>query len=102
MLVGSVGGGGGGGGGAPTTTALKNLVMELRKCCNHPYLFEGADLGECVGHVYIFRTALTMTKKTDKPVMPPLACITNDVRMTYAAHALICAACALNYTCIAR
>ena len=27
-----------------STTALKNLVMELRKCCNHPYLFEGAEL----------------------------------------------------------
>jgi len=26
-------------------TALKNLCMELRKCCNHPYLFEGADPG---------------------------------------------------------
>eukprot|EP00192_Tetraselmis_astigmatica_P001503 CAMPEP_0117687286 /NCGR_PEP_ID=MMETSP0804-20121206/23042_1 /TAXON_ID=1074897 /ORGANISM="Tetraselmis astigmatica, Strain CCMP880" /LENGTH=1720 /DNA_ID=CAMNT_0005499315 /DNA_START=24 /DNA_END=5186 /DNA_ORIENTATION=- len=22
---------------------LKNVVMELRKCCNHPYLFEGAE-----------------------------------------------------------
>ena len=20
-----------------------NLVMQLRKCCNHPYLFEGAE-----------------------------------------------------------
>jgi SWI/SNF-related matrix-associated actin-dependent regulator of chromatin subfamily A member 5 len=22
---------------------LLNLVMQLRKCCNHPYLFEGAE-----------------------------------------------------------
>ena len=22
---------------------LMNLVMQLRKCCNHPYLFEGAE-----------------------------------------------------------
>jgi hypothetical protein len=29
-----------------TTTAMKNLVMQLRKCCNHPYLFQGADPGE--------------------------------------------------------
>jgi len=45
---------GGGGAGVPKsldttgskpTTALKNLCMELRKCCNHPYLFEGADPG---------------------------------------------------------
>ncbi|GAX74493.1 hypothetical protein CEUSTIGMA_g1942.t1 [Chlamydomonas eustigma] len=24
-------------------SALKNLMMELRKCCNHPYLFDGAE-----------------------------------------------------------
>ena len=30
-------------GGATTHCALKNLVMELRKCCNHPYLFQGAE-----------------------------------------------------------
>lgn len=24
-------------------TRLKNVIMELRKCCNHPYLFEGAE-----------------------------------------------------------
>eukprot|EP00966_Prymnesium_polylepis_P052368 1212806-Prymnesium_polylepis.1 len=22
---------------------LMNIVMQLRKCCNHPYLFEGAE-----------------------------------------------------------
>ncbi len=35
-------------GGGQSVTQLKNLVMQLRKCCNHPYLFEGADPGVCV------------------------------------------------------
>ncbi|KAH3903178.1 DNA translocase SCDLUD_000794 [Saccharomycodes ludwigii] len=26
-------------------TKLLNIVMQLRKCCNHPYLFEGAEPG---------------------------------------------------------
>ncbi|XP_061695870.1 chromodomain-helicase-DNA-binding protein 7 isoform X2 [Syngnathoides biaculeatus] len=34
------GGGGGGGGGVPN---LLNTMMELRKCCNHPYLINGAE-----------------------------------------------------------
>jgi chromodomain-helicase-DNA-binding protein 1 len=25
------------------TSSLLNIVMELKKCCNHPYLFEGAE-----------------------------------------------------------
>ena len=32
--------------GGPQTGAwkkLQSLLMQLRKCCNHPYLFEGAD-----------------------------------------------------------
>ena len=24
---------------------LQNIVMQLRKCCNHPYLFDGAEEG---------------------------------------------------------
>ena len=24
---------------------LLNIVMQLRKCCNHPYLFEGQEPG---------------------------------------------------------
>ena len=24
---------------------LLNMVMQLRKCCNHPYLFQGAEPG---------------------------------------------------------
>jgi SNF2 family DNA or RNA helicase len=23
--------------------SLANVIMELRKCCNHPYLFDGAE-----------------------------------------------------------
>ncbi|KAI8617443.1 SNF2 family N-terminal domain-containing protein [Chytriomyces sp. MP71] len=26
-------------------TRLQNIVMQLRKCCNHPYLFDGAEPG---------------------------------------------------------
>ncbi|KGG51318.1 hypothetical protein DI09_39p120 [Mitosporidium daphniae] len=29
----------------PATTRLMNIVMQLRKCCNHPYLFDGAEPG---------------------------------------------------------
>ncbi len=29
--------------GATAHCAMKNLVMELRKCCNHPYLFKGVE-----------------------------------------------------------
>ncbi|RKO85465.1 SNF2 family N-terminal domain-containing protein, partial [Blyttiomyces helicus] len=28
-----------------TKTRLQNIVMQLRKCCNHPYLFDGAEPG---------------------------------------------------------
>lgn len=26
-------------------TRLMNILMHLRKCCNHPYLFDGAEPG---------------------------------------------------------
>jgi SNF2 family DNA or RNA helicase len=29
--------------GGQVATKLKNVVMELRKCCNHPFLFPGAE-----------------------------------------------------------
>lgn len=38
---GSGGGGGGGGGGGSSVPNLLNTMMELRKCCNHPYLING-------------------------------------------------------------
>ncbi|CAG5897210.1 unnamed protein product [Menidia menidia] len=37
------GGGGGGGGGGASVPNLLNTMMELRKCCNHPYLINGAE-----------------------------------------------------------
>ena len=27
----------------PRTTSLKNAIMQLRKICNHPYLFNGHE-----------------------------------------------------------
>ncbi|KNC53652.1 chromatin-remodelling complex ATPase ISWI2 [Thecamonas trahens ATCC 50062] len=30
---------------ATSKTRLLNIIMQLRKCCNHPYLFEGAEPG---------------------------------------------------------
>uniref|UniRef100_A0A7N8XI17 Chromodomain helicase DNA binding protein 7 n=1 Tax=Mastacembelus armatus TaxID=205130 RepID=A0A7N8XI17_9TELE len=39
----SKGGAGGGGGGGASVPNLLNTMMELRKCCNHPYLINGAE-----------------------------------------------------------
>uniref|UniRef100_A0A7N6APP1 DNA helicase n=1 Tax=Anabas testudineus TaxID=64144 RepID=A0A7N6APP1_ANATE len=39
----SKGGAGGGGGGGASVPNLLNTMMELRKCCNHPYLITGAE-----------------------------------------------------------
>ena len=33
------------GGGANRSTSVQNIVMHLRKVCNHPYLFDGAEPG---------------------------------------------------------
>lgn len=35
----------GAGGRKEGKTRLQNIVMQLRKCCNHPYLFDGAEPG---------------------------------------------------------
>lgn len=32
-----------GGGGNAGRTVILNIVMQLRKCCNHPYLFAGVE-----------------------------------------------------------
>ena len=29
---------------AGSRTSLMNILMQLRKCCNHPYLFDGEDV----------------------------------------------------------
>eukprot|EP00124_Ichthyophonus_hoferi_P002492 Ihof_evm11s171 gene=Ihof_evmTU11s171 len=34
-----------GGGGSAGKVRLLNVLMQLRKCCNHPYLFDGAEPG---------------------------------------------------------
>ena len=31
------------GGGNAGRTVILNIVMQLRKCCNHPYLFAGVE-----------------------------------------------------------
>jgi hypothetical protein len=31
--------------GGSDRSKLLNVVMQLRKCCNHPYLFQGAEPG---------------------------------------------------------
>ena len=33
--------------GSSHTPSLMNVVMELRKCCNHPFLIEGAERQAC-------------------------------------------------------
>ena len=30
---------------------LLNILMQLRKCCNHPYLFDGAEPGLAFEHL---------------------------------------------------
>lgn len=39
----SKGGAGGAGGGGSSVPNLLNTMMELRKCCNHPYLINGTQ-----------------------------------------------------------
>lgn len=40
------------GAGKASKMRLLNVLMQLRKCCNHPYLFDGAEPGETYVHVY--------------------------------------------------
>lgn len=44
-----------GGSGSGSRTAILNIVMQLRKCCNHPYLFPGVEdrtLDPMAEHLY--------------------------------------------------
>ncbi len=34
------------GAGKASKMRLLNVLMQLRKCCNHPYLFDGAEPGK--------------------------------------------------------
>ena len=38
---------------------LLNILMQLRKCTNHPYLFDGAEPGTCM-LFYIISTSVTV------------------------------------------
>lgn len=38
---------------------LLNILMQLRKCTNHPYLFDGAEPGMCL-LLYIISTSVTV------------------------------------------
>lgn len=57
-------GGSGGGGGGSSVPNLLNTMMELRKCCNHPYLINGIHTHTSVTNykdsvnLYIFKSLL--------------------------------------------
>jgi SNF2 family DNA or RNA helicase len=58
---------------------LQNIVMQLRKCCNHPYLFDGAEEGppyttdqhivDNAGKLVILDKLLTKLKSQDSRVL---------------------------------
>lgn len=71
---------------------LCNLYMHLRKCCNHPYLFDGAEPGLLRIHIHMvafywstidspitMRLLLLLSHKSDfHPLGPPF---TTDVHL---------------------
>lgn len=69
----------GAGGKRESKTRLLNIVMQLRKCCNHPYLFEGAEPGPPyttdehliynAGKMIMLDKILTRMKKQDSRVL---------------------------------
>lgn len=60
-------------------TRLLNIVMQLRKCCNHPYLFDGAEPGppfttdehliDNAGKMRVLDKLLTLKKKQGSRVL---------------------------------
>ncbi|KAI8816220.1 SNF2 family N-terminal domain-containing protein [Fimicolochytrium jonesii] len=60
-------------------TRLQNIVMQLRKCCNHPYLFDGAEPGppyttdehivENAGKMVVLDRLLTRSKASGSRVL---------------------------------
>ena len=52
------------GAGNTAKTRLLNILMQLRKCCNHPYLFDGAEPGSRVllATVKLLRNILNLSK----------------------------------------
>lgn len=67
------------GGGNQNRTAVLNIVMQLRKCCGHPYLFEGVEdrslppLGEHLvencGKLFMVDKLLKRLKEKDSRVL---------------------------------
>ena len=43
-------------GGAKRTSSLTNVLMELKKCCNHPYIFPGFRDTVPVGYVCVMKS----------------------------------------------
>jgi len=69
----------GGGGGEGSRTTILNIVMQLRKCCNHPYLFPGIEdrnldplgdhLFESCGKMVLLDKLLGRLQKRDNRVL---------------------------------
>ena len=65
--------------GGPQTTKLLNVLMQLRKVCNHPYLFQGAEPGppysdgphlwENAGKMQLLHKLLVKLKKAESRVL---------------------------------
>lgn len=65
--------------GGADRSKLLNVVMQLRKCCNHPYLFQGAEPGppyftgehlvENSGKMVLLDKLLTKLKERDSRVL---------------------------------
>ena len=52
-----------------------NITMELRKCCNHPFLIRGAEstVIEEICAVYPFRSSVDALEKIERPAVLPLS-----------------------------
>ena len=55
--------------------SLMNITMELRKCCNHPFLIRGAEstVIEEICAVYPFRSSVDALEKIERPAVLPLS-----------------------------
>ena len=56
------------GAGKASKMRLLNVLMQLRKCCNHPYLFDGAEPGKTKG----------VTRPPTHPPPPMMNSLTQD------------------------
>jgi SNF2 family DNA or RNA helicase len=46
---------------------LLNILMQLRKCCNHPYLFDGAEPG--IRSKYVLKISVTLLGYTKQHLL---------------------------------